>query len=1280
MALYQSLVGGADLNTYGNWPFNGFLNPFNHTYIPAESNATRLVFSHPDGTSTHINGTGLTIDGVGGIRWTQLSTIQRIATDGTVLEIISDLDGIALTPIIYPDAFGLRDIFPALMSGDDIIIGSSGSDWLRGGAAGNSQPAGNDTFYSGGGADQIVGGNGNDTFVIQAGDIVPGLFIEGAAHGGVDTLHLQNVGSVDLRNGITGIEVLEFASGVSSVLARDYQFTSEIIGSGQGDTIVFENGGFGFDLSTLTFTNWTAGQDTITIKGSATGTTQNDIFLMNVSFAGALFNGSAGDDVFIFDSTTTARLVQGGVGLDIIQVDGATLDFTVYAGDSRLGDGIEVLAFGDGGSIVTLTGAQISSGIMPTIVGGAGVDTLVIVGNQPADLSHIAFQNWTDGQDVVHHQGINGLSVVNTLLGSDVSETFTAYGANGDYIEGRGGNDTIQGGGGDNDTAGYSGSSANYWVRYDALEDAYTVTDRRNGSPDGVDTLRGIETLSFSDGNFAMADLIPNEILGTEFDDSGATALHGTMGDDIIYGLAGNDEIYGGSGINIYFGGAGDDDFFGATFANSENHDIADYSDATGPIYVYLDTENGYVTGTSVGNDTLYYIDRIVGTAFDDVFDVGSPFGIQAHIEGGAGNDQINGNGWQTVVRYTSAAAGVTVDLEVGTAYSTDPGDAAGIGVDTLNFISEVRGSDYGDTLLGSNSFTQETFRGRGGADVINGRDGWDVADYSGAASGVVVDLGASGIGSGVASDDGDGASDILLSIEAVDGSDHADDITGDDRDNALYGRAGNDILIGAGGDDYLEGGDGSDQLLGGTGDDELLGGNENDILIGGTGINFLGGENGTDTAIFEGNRADYEIYQQIVYQQVGSQFAEIVLIDTRTGLPEDTIHFTSSIETFSFADGDLTAGMLNFSWNTVPETAGEFFVVRPGDTVSYNILANDFDADGDTLELLAVESIWSSDSGGWTFDVFGNVTFYVPQNAGGELLEFEALVWDGKGGAWWSSLTLQVIPDFNAPPTANPDIYPTPATDNLLFLGFTPESGPEFYKLGNDGTLNQVTSSGLTGGVSQAEPYLFGGALYFTAVDPVTGKEQVWRGIDGEIELVTRLNNAGNGIRVQNFVEFDGGLYFYAEQAPSTGSTGFGGIFRIDENGAVSQITDPFFGGDPNFFYQPVILGGNLVFGGGTETSGPQWWSIDETGAVSQLSNYAATLRRCHRRRPTRRSFTMAHFTGMRPMSSASAKFTKSMPVASPRRSRRSTQRMVGSQLAHSTSSAGPSIFRRAD
>ncbi|MEL6980725.1 MAG: hypothetical protein AAGM38_18980, partial [Pseudomonadota bacterium] len=83
-------------------------------------------------------------------------------------------------------------------------------------------------------------------------------------------------------------------------------------------------------------------------------------------------------------------------------------------------------------------------------------------------------------------------------------------------------------------------------------------------------------------------------------------------------------------------------------------------------------------------------------------------------------------------------------------------------------------------------------------------------------------------------------------------GGDLNDTIEGTGDDDRLLGGDGGDYLEGNGGDDVLEGGDGSDDLLGGAGDDILVPGSGNDIVEGDAGV---------DTAVFEGDPGDYDIY-----------------------------------------------------------------------------------------------------------------------------------------------------------------------------------------------------------------------------------------------------------------------------------------------------------------------------------------------------------------------------------------------------------------------------------
>ncbi|WP_160016445.1 calcium-binding protein [Pseudomonas sp. 8BK] len=85
-------------------------------------------------------------------------------------------------------------------------------------------------------------------------------------------------------------------------------------------------------------------------------------------------------------------------------------------------------------------------------------------------------------------------------------------------------------------------------------------------------------------------------------------------------------------------------------------------------------------------------------------------------------------------------------------------------------------------------------------------------------------------------------------SLSAGSGSDF---VFGKDGNDTLQGNQGNDYLDGGVGNDYLYGGDGADILFGGGEDDQLYGGAGKDILSGGTGNDHLDGGEGSDTYLF---------------------------------------------------------------------------------------------------------------------------------------------------------------------------------------------------------------------------------------------------------------------------------------------------------------------------------------------------------------------------------------------------------------------------------------------
>lgn len=131
-------------------------------------------------------------------------------------------------------------------------------------------------------------------------------------------------------------------------------------------------------------------------------------------------------------------------------------------------------------------------------------------------------------------------------------------------------------------------------------------------------------------------------------------------------------------------------------------------------------------------------------------------------------------------------------------------------GEDGDDYLSGGAGEDE---LLGGDG--NDFLEGGAGDDTLEGGDGHDGVSYSDASSGVQIDLPSGEVM------DGEGGEDILISIEQIEGSEHADHITGNnDADDVIDGLAGDDIINGGAGDDFLLGGAGADTIDGGAGND----------------------------------------------------------------------------------------------------------------------------------------------------------------------------------------------------------------------------------------------------------------------------------------------------------------------------------------------------------------------------------------------------------------------------------------------------------------------------
>ena len=160
-------------------------------------------------------------------------------------------------------------------------------------------------------------------------------------------------------------------------------------------------------------------------------------------------------------------------------------------------------------------------------------------------------------------------------------------------------------------------------------------------------TVTDTNTADGDDGTDTLVNF--NEIIGTSGDDQ-FTA-------DSNYLATYVEETSTISG-NAFRGGGGDDIITGS------GNTRAVYSDATGSVTVDLTTATGSAFGAGVGTDTLTGVDRITGSAFDDVFTGGLFNGVNT-FRGGAGDDIIDGTAGLTRVDYhdPGATQGVTVDL-----------------------------------------------------------------------------------------------------------------------------------------------------------------------------------------------------------------------------------------------------------------------------------------------------------------------------------------------------------------------------------------------------------------------------------------------------------------------------------------------------------------------------------------------------------------------------------------------------------------------------------------
>ena len=336
---------------------------------------------------------------------------------------------------------------------------------------------GDNTITVTGGADSVTGGLGIDRLVVDY------HLATGAITG--TTASVADAGGLGLVTIVGGFENFTILTGSGA----------DTITTGDGDDIISTGNG----ASTVV-----AGQGANIITGGDNADT------VTALDGGNIIDGGDGDNTLT--SGGGNDVITGGLGIDIIVAGGGDDLVTVRGGadTSNSGAGNDRLIVDYSASTTSVSGG-VTAGDLVSGYSGSIAD---LAGNSVAFLTTENFTVTTGigTDDITTGDGID-------ILNGGAGEDQLNAGGGADDLDGGGDNDALTGGAGDDtidggtgvDTAFYSGAQADYTVTF-LSPTQFQITDDRSLSPDGTDTLTGVEFLQFSDSTIPVVFPQPPEI------------------------------------------------------------------------------------------------------------------------------------------------------------------------------------------------------------------------------------------------------------------------------------------------------------------------------------------------------------------------------------------------------------------------------------------------------------------------------------------------------------------------------------------------------------------------------------------------------------------------------------------------------------------------------------------------------------------------------------------------------------------------------------------------
>lgn len=579
-------------------------------------------------------------------------------------------------------------------AGNDKLYGNAGNDELRGGG-------GNDTIYGQGNNDELVGdeagspqasnsvygGSGNDT--VKASDYLGQGFSQ-TLSGGTGNDFIYGAGGADTLTGGDGIDLLDpsednkadSVSGGADKDVVDYlsnnsnwrvrvtldnlandgpidltkndnvksdietvwgsPFNDELTGTvgpqtldgyGGNDTldgksgadVLIGNGG----TDTASYANHTAGV-TVTINGTANDGVPGE----NDNVQTSVENVTGSEDNDTLTGSSGVNTLAGGNGADTL--NGLGNDDVLAGGGSNdkfiAGAGADDMFGGDG-----IDTGDYSARIVPETItlddqpndGSAGEnDNLraeqVFGGSNDDDITGDDQGNFLEGRG--GDDTLTGLGNVDYLAGGDEADSI--FGGDGDDVITNGaspdGADSVNGGPGTGDLSTYGDRTSSLTVSLDNVAD-----DGEAGENDNVHA--NVERV--------FGGSAPDGLQGSSADNLFA----GGGGADTVAGAAGNDTLKGDGGTDSLFGGDDNDSLAGGPgadpLAGGPGYDTADYSSAGANIDVSIDdvADDGVA---AEGDNVMTTIEAVLGGRFNDKIEGDSDPNTLA---GGLGADIIRG-------------------------------------------------------------------------------------------------------------------------------------------------------------------------------------------------------------------------------------------------------------------------------------------------------------------------------------------------------------------------------------------------------------------------------------------------------------------------------------------------------------------------------------------------------------------------------------------------------------------------------------------------------------